>query len=147
MPNLSEYSVAQLRKHISDHNKKYRVSNYWRVPKSKLISIIESGEHHLRKKLYRVKPALLKRKGKAVKGAKSKTHKGDLDYTTKKGDKDYHEGGHDVKKSKKPYSKSKKSVNGYFDALNKARKAKRPSFKWKGRTYVRTKNPAVYKRK
>jgi len=29
-------------------------------------------------------------KGKGVKGSKSKTHKGDLDYTTKKGDKYYH---------------------------------------------------------
>ena len=62
MPNLQEYSVAQLRKHISDHNKKYRVSNYWRVPKSKLIQIIQSGEHHLRTKLYRIKPALVKKK-------------------------------------------------------------------------------------
>ena len=29
-------------------------------------------------------------KGSGVKGSKSKTHKGDLDYTTKKGDKYYH---------------------------------------------------------
>jgi hypothetical protein len=33
-------------------------------------------------------------KGKGVKGSKSKTHKGDLDYTTKKGDKYYHQMGH-----------------------------------------------------
>jgi hypothetical protein len=37
------------------------------------------------------------------KGARSKTHKGELDYTTKKGDVVYHEQGHDVKKSTKPY--------------------------------------------
>ena len=30
------------------------------------------------------------------KGAKSKTHKGDMDYTTKRGDKDFHRGGHDL---------------------------------------------------
>lgn len=40
---------------------------------------------------------------KSTKGAKSKTHKGDKDYTTKKGDKDFHEDGKDVKKRKKPY--------------------------------------------
>ena len=33
-------------------------------------------------------------KGSGVKGSKSKTHKGDLDYTTKKGDKYYHQMGH-----------------------------------------------------
>ena len=54
------------------------------------------------------------RSSRAVKGAKSKTHKGRLDYTTKKGDKVFHRKGHDEKhaaKSKtmrKPYSKSKK---------------------------------------
>lgn len=37
------------------------------------------------------------------KGAKSKTHKGDMDYTTKKGDKDFHQKGKDVKKSTRPY--------------------------------------------
>ena len=34
-------------------------------------------------------------KGKGVKGSKSKTHKGDMDYTTKKGNKDFHRMGHD----------------------------------------------------
>jgi len=33
-------------------------------------------------------------KGKGVKGSKSKTHKGEEDYTTKKGDKYYHQKGH-----------------------------------------------------
>lgn len=33
--------------------------------------------------------------GKGMKGSKSKTHKGDMDYTTKKGDKDFHRMGHD----------------------------------------------------
>ena len=39
------------------------------------------------------------------KGDKSKTHKGDLDYTTKRGDKDFHQKGHDVKKKRRPYTK------------------------------------------
>ncbi len=39
------------------------------------------------------------------KGDKSKTHKGDKDYTTKRGDKDYHMGGHDVKGKRRPFSK------------------------------------------
>lgn len=43
------------------------------------------------------------------KGDKSKTHKGDLDFTTKRGDKDYHRGGKDVKpkKGKAPFKKKK----------------------------------------
>jgi hypothetical protein len=36
-----------------------------------------------------------KSSGKGVKGSKSKTHKGDMDYTTKKGDKYFHRGGHE----------------------------------------------------
>lgn len=36
-----------------------------------------------------------KSKGTGVKGSKSKTHKGDMDYTTKKGDKYFHRGGHE----------------------------------------------------
>jgi hypothetical protein len=51
-----------------------------------------------------------KKKRGSKKGDKSKTHKGDMDYTTKKGDKDFHEGGKDVKKKKRPYRrKTKKS--------------------------------------
>ena len=37
------------------------------------------------------------------KGSKSKTRKGDKDFTTKKGDKDFHEKGKDVKKKRSPY--------------------------------------------
>ena len=39
------------------------------------------------------------------KGSKSKTHLGDLDFTTKKGDLVYHRGGHYVKEVSKPYGK------------------------------------------
>ena len=52
-----------------------------------------------------MKKASAERKGGSKKGDKSKTHKGDKDYTTKKGDKDFHEGGHDVKKKRKPYKR------------------------------------------
>ena len=47
------------------------------------------------------------------KGSKSKTHKGDMDFTTKRGDKVYHQKGHYVQKCIKPYQffggKSRKS--------------------------------------
>lgn len=42
-------------------------------------------------------------KGKSTKGAKSKTRKGDMDYTTKRGDKDFHRKGKDVRRARKPY--------------------------------------------
>ena len=41
--------------------------------------------------------------GSFHKGSMSKTHKGDMDFTTKKGDKDYHEKGHDVVMKHSPY--------------------------------------------
>ena len=44
---------------------------------------------------------------RSVKGAKSKTRPGDKDYTTKKGDKDFHREGKDVKMKRKPYKKKK----------------------------------------
>lgn len=39
----------------------------------------------------------------SMKGMPSKTHKGDMDYTTKKGDKVYHRDGHNVKLFGRPY--------------------------------------------
>ena len=39
------------------------------------------------------------------KGAKSKTRKGDMDYTTKRGDKVFHRKGKDVKMKRKPFRK------------------------------------------
>ncbi len=38
-------------------------------------------------------------------GTKSKTHKGDKNFTTKKGDKDFHRSRHDIKKKRNPYKK------------------------------------------
>jgi hypothetical protein len=44
---------------------------------------------------YKLPPKKRTPVGKGVKGSKSKTHKGDMDYTTKKGDKYFHRGGHE----------------------------------------------------
>lgn len=44
------------------------------------------------------------------KGDMSKTHKGEKDYTTKKSDKDFHEDGHDIKKSSTPFSHGGKGM-------------------------------------
>ena len=38
-----------------------------------------------------------------TKGAKSKTRKGDLDFTTKKGDKVFHRGGKDIPMKRRPF--------------------------------------------
>jgi len=47
-----------------------------------------------------------KRKGKprsGTKGSPSKTRKGDLDYTTKRGNKDFHRGGKDIPMKRVPF--------------------------------------------
>jgi hypothetical protein len=49
------------------------------------------------------------------KGTPSSTHIGDLDYTTKKGNLDFHQGGHDVKKSYQPYE----SGDGFYHRSSK----------------------------
>ena len=49
----------------------------------------------------------MKKAGSESKGSVSKTRKNDLDYTTKSQDKDFHEKGKDVKKSRRPYRKKK----------------------------------------
>lgn len=56
----------------------------------------------------KMKAAAEKKKRGGKKGDKSKTDPGDMDYTTKSGDKDFHEDGEDVKKKKRPYKKKKK---------------------------------------
>ena len=40
-----------------------------------------------------------------TKGAKSKTRPGDLDYTTKRGDKDFHRDHHDILSGRAPFKK------------------------------------------
>jgi hypothetical protein len=46
-----------------------------------------------------------KKKRSEKKGAASKTRPGDKDYTTKRGDKDFHQKGHDVKRKRAPFKK------------------------------------------
>lgn len=41
-----------------------------------------------------------------TRGVRSKTHKGDLDYTTKRTDRDFHRNHHDIMKSRRPFHKS-----------------------------------------
>jgi hypothetical protein len=48
-------------------------------------------------------------RGRGMKGCPSKTRKGDMDYTTKKGDKDYHRGGHE---ESEPESESDEETTG-----------------------------------
>jgi hypothetical protein len=59
------------------------------------------------------------------KGSRSKTHKGRLDFTTKKGDKVFHRKGHYVKKCKKPFEmyggKSRKYRKGSRSKTHKGR--------------------------
>jgi hypothetical protein len=52
------------------------------------------------------------------KGSKSKTHKGDLDYTTKHGDEYFHEDGHLVKKTYKPFDAHKGSKSKTHSGLD-----------------------------
>jgi acetylglutamate synthase len=62
----------------------------------------------------------------SYKGAPSKTHKGKLDFTTKKGDKVFHQKGKYVHKSRTPYTKvapkkgaPSKTHNGKLDFTTK----------------------------
>lgn len=57
-----------------------------------------------------------------TKGAKSKTHKGDMDYTTKRGDKDFHEKGHDVKKKRDPFKKGSEAMKKKMAKVRAAKK-------------------------
>ena len=53
----------------------------------------------------------MRRKPRAgTKGAPSKTRKGDLDFTTKRGDKDFHRAHHDILKGRAPFEKVAKQL-------------------------------------
>ena len=54
---------------------------------------------------------------RSTKGSKSKTHHGDMDYTSKSGNKDHHIGGHDVEESHAPFQKKKSKRRGNPDKL------------------------------
>jgi hypothetical protein len=87
------------------------------IPKSLLVKLnrMKIGEEteHRGKKL-KITRLLKQRVSLAItlkgmrgekKGDVSKTRRGRLDYTTKRGDKDYHRKGRDIEKRKEPYSK------------------------------------------
>ena len=53
-----------------------------------------------------------RKRGRSVRGSRSKTHPGDLNYTTKRGDKDFHRRGHNVRLSRRPYTKKSRKRRG-----------------------------------
>jgi len=57
-----------------------------KILKNSIMPKFEKGSKEMKDHMAKLRAM----KGKGVKGSKSKTHKGDLDYTTKKGDKYYH---------------------------------------------------------
>jgi hypothetical protein len=62
---------------------------------------------------YKLPPKKRTPVGKGMKkGDKSKTHKGDMDFTTKKGNKDFHRGGHDETSSESSSSSDSDSEDG-----------------------------------
>lgn len=89
------------------------------IPREKIYSIVMnswvtflkqwSAEHNMpygqALKSAEAKAAYNKAKGIKTghKGAPSKTHKGDMDFTTKRGDKDFHRKGKDVRKARRPF--------------------------------------------
>jgi len=61
-----------------------------KILKNNIMPKFEKGSKEMKDHMAKLRAM----KGSGVKGSKSKTHKGDLDYTTKKGDKYYHQMGH-----------------------------------------------------
>jgi hypothetical protein len=68
---------------------------YDKIPKEFHEPLEDLGRAGIEYAGYKLPPKKRTPVGKGVKGSKSKTHKGDMDYTTKKGDMDFHRGGHD----------------------------------------------------
>ena len=87
---FDKLSLKELKEHAKQH--KDLIKGYTKMGKADLVKT-------LNKHLKRDRSGAVSRKGDP-----SKTHPGDMDYTTKKGDKDYHEGGHDEQKKKRPFS-------------------------------------------
>jgi len=68
---------------------------YNKIPKEFHEPLEDLGRAGIEYAGYKLPPKKRTPVGKGVKGSKSKTHKGDMDYTTKKGNMDFHRGGHD----------------------------------------------------
>lgn len=54
-----------------------------------------------------------RRSRRSTKGSRSKTHRGDKNYTTKRGDKDFHRRHHDIRSSRSPYRRASGSRRAY----------------------------------
>jgi hypothetical protein len=83
-----------LKKHkkVKGGNIKKELEKVWdKVPEGFHQPLEDLGRAGVEYAGYHIPP----KKGRGVKGSMSKTHKGDMDYTTKKGDMYYHRGGHD----------------------------------------------------
>jgi hypothetical protein len=87
---FDKLSLKELKEHAKQH--KDLIKGYTKMGKADLVKT-------LNKHLKRDRSGAVSRKGDP-----SKTHPGDMDYTTKLGDKDYHEGGHDESEKKRPFS-------------------------------------------
>jgi hypothetical protein len=59
------------------------------------------------------------------KGSLSKTHPGDFDFTTKKGDKVFHRRHHYVRRSRKPYTNTKSKSGGRRTRRRKHKRTRR----------------------
>ncbi len=86
---FDKLSLKELKEHAKQH--KDLIKGYTKMGKADLVKVMKK---HLK---------IDRHKAVSRKGDPSKTHPGDMDYTTKLGDKDYHEGGHDELKQKSPY--------------------------------------------
>lgn len=83
------------RKMKGEGNVKQELDKIWdKVPHSLHTPLEDLGRASLELGGYKLPPKKRTPVGKGVKGSKSKTHKGDMDYTTKKGDKYFHRNGH-----------------------------------------------------
>jgi hypothetical protein len=97
-----------LKKHkkVKGGNIKKELDKVWdKVPEGFHQPLEDLGRAGVEYAGYHIPP----KKGRGVKGSMSKTHKGDMDYTTKKGDKYFHRGGHDETSSE---SSSDSSMEG-----------------------------------
>lgn len=93
---------------------KKELEKVWdKVPKEFHEPLEDLGRAGVEYAGYKLPPKKRTPVGKGMKkGDKSKTHKGDMDYTTKKGDKYFHRGGHDETMSESDTDSEKGSMGG-----------------------------------
>ena len=95
--NLRKIKKAEIGSEVTIKGKKFKVTPLLKKRAVFGLNIMpKSSKRDVTKKK-------MKKMTGESKGDKSKTRKGDLDYTTKSGDKDFHRKGKDVKLSRRPY--------------------------------------------